>query len=63
MSYERRTHVSAMSKLLNTARQSTAVNVARSIGVLTARLDGKSAMNWGTVALMWSLPTLEGGHE
>ena len=39
------------------------INAARWISVLILRLLGKSAMSWGTAASMWSLPTLEDGHE
>lgn len=59
MNYERLTHVSATSKSPNTAPLSTVVNAARWIRVLIMKHEAKSAMSWGTVGLMWSLPTSE----
>ncbi|WP_455842876.1 integrase domain-containing protein [Lelliottia jeotgali] len=63
MSYERRMHVSATNKSPSTSPLSTAANVVGYIGALTVKLGRRSATSWGTVGSMWSLPTLEDGHE
>jgi hypothetical protein len=63
MSYGRRSHVNAMSKLPYTARLSTAANVTSSIKTLIVRPGGKSATSLDIVGSMWLLPILEDGHE
>ena len=40
-----------------------AANVVGYIGALIEKLGRRSATSWGTVGSMWSLPTLEDGHE
>ncbi len=63
MSYERPTHVNAMSKSPSTPRLSTAANVAGEIGTLIVRPVDKLAMSWDAVVQMWFPLTSVIEHE